>query len=216
MITINDREQTIRSDQVQLEDLVGVSTLPDGVIAVGKSGTVQRQDPGGWGVYAQGITDDLNAVVAFGPTAAWTVGMGGVSYRLEPAGWRPVSTGVSTALRAIAGTSIDDAVAVGDDGVILIWRGRWSPLPEVPKVSYRAVLRAGPVTYAAGDAGTLVRFSSAPFSRAELSRVDLGTTCTLRALFARGDEVWVIGSDGAKAAVWRISGGAPFRWGECS
>ncbi|HEX9496065.1 MAG TPA: hypothetical protein VGA38_09925 [Candidatus Limnocylindria bacterium] len=213
VVTINDREQTIRSDQVQLEDLVGVATLPDGVLAVGKSGTVQRQDPGGWGQYAQGITDDLTAVIAFGPTSAWAVGMGGVSFRLEPAGWRPVPTGVTSALRAVSATAVDDAVAAGDDGVVLVWSGRWQRIANVPTVGYRAVLRAGAVAYAAGDGGTLVRFSGAG---TDLGRIDLGTTCTLRALFARGDEVWVIGSDGAKAAVWRITKGtAVFRWGEC-
>ena len=210
VVTINDREQTIRSDQVQLEDLSGVTTLSDGVIAVGRSGTVQRQDPGGWGRYAVGIDEDLTAVIAFGPTSAWAVGLGGVSYRLEPAGWRPIPTGVSVALRAVSATSVEDVVAAGDDGVILVWDGRWRQLANVPKVGYRAVLRAGAVTYAAGDAGTLVRFAGP-----DVGRVDLGSSCTLRALFARGDEVWAIGSDGGRAAVWRITGGTVFRWGEC-
>jgi hypothetical protein len=82
-------------------------------------------------------------------------------------------------------------------------------------VTYRAVLRAGPVTYAAGDGGTLIRFQSAPFTRADVTPVDLGTTCTLRGLFSRGSEVWVIGSDGGRAGVWRIAGGTVFHWGQC-
>jgi hypothetical protein len=49
------------------------------------------------------------------------------------------------------------------------------------------------------------------------SRVDLGTTCTLRALFTRDTELWVVGSDGGRAGVWRISsGGAVFHWGQCA
>ena len=89
------------------------------------------------------------------------------------------------------------------------------PLPDVPKVTYRAVLRAGPVTYAAGDGGTLISFQSAPFTRSDVSRVELGTTCTLRSLFSRGDELWVVGSDGGRAAVWRLAASGVFHWGEC-
>lgn len=215
VVTIDDRDQTIRSDSVLPEDFLGLAPLADGVLAVGRSGTVQRQGSGGWGPYAAGIDADLFAVAAFGPTSAWTVGAGGVSYRLEPAGWRPVETGVTSTLRSLSAISVDDAVAAGDDGVILIWSGRWKPLADAPKVTYRALLRAGPVTYAAGDDGTLIAFQSAPFTRSDLHRVDLGTTCTLRSLFRRGDEVWVVGSDGGHAAVWRISGGAVFRWGQC-
>jgi hypothetical protein len=215
VVTIDDHEQTLRSDTVQPQDLSGVAQLADGVLVVGQNGSVQRQGPNGWGVYANGIDEDLFAIAAFGPTSAWAVGAGGVSYRLEPAGWRPVATGVAATLRAISATSVTDAVAVGDDGVVLFWDGGWKPLADVPKVGYHAVLRAGPVTYAAGDGGVLVRFSSTSLARALITPISLGTTCTLRGLFARGDEVWVVGSDGGRAAVWRITQGTAFRWGEC-
>ena len=214
VIAINDRDQTIRSDSVLLEDFLGVATLGDGVLVVGRSGTVQRQGGGGWGVYAAGIDEDLYAVAAFSPSSAWAVGAGGASYRLEPAGWRPVATGVSSTLRAIAARSVDDALAVGDDGVLLVWSDGWKPVAGAPKVSYRAALRLGAVAYAAGDRGTLVRLSD-PNGHPAVAVVDLGTTCTLRALFARGEELWVIGSDGGRAGVWRLSGGTIFRWGQC-
>ena len=215
VVTINDREQTIRSDTVLFGDLLGVAPLGDGVLAVGRSGTVQRQGAGGWSVYANGIDEDLVAVAAFGPSSAWAVGAGGVSYRLEPAGWRPVPTDVTATLRAIAARAVDDAVVVGDDGVILAWTGRWTPVGGVPKVSYRAVLRVGSAVYAAGDHGTLVRFSD-PIARSDATPVDLGTTCTLRALFSRGDAVWVIGSEGGRAAVWRVGSDRSIAgWGAC-
>jgi heat shock protein HtpX len=215
VVTIDDREQTIRSDSVQLDDFLGVTPLADGVLAVGRAGSVQRQGLGGWGIYATGIDEDLYAAAAFSPSSAWAVGAGGVTYRLEPDGWRPVPSGVTATLRSVSATSIDDAVVAGDDGVVLVWAGRWQQLADVPKVGYHAVLRAGAVTYAAGDSGTLISFSSAPSTGADQRRIDLGTTCTLRGLFSRGAELWVVGSDGGNAGVWRISGGTVFHWGQC-
>ena len=215
VVAINDRDQTIRSDSVLPEDFLGLAPLADGVLVVGRAGTVERQGGAGWGRYASGIEEDLFGVAAFDPTSAWAVGAGGASYRLEPGGWRPVPTGVTSTLRAIAATSLDDAVAAGDDGVVLVWAGRWERLENIPKVRYQAVLRAGAATYAAGDGGTLISFQSASFTRSAVARIDLGTSCTLRALFGRGDEIWVIGSDGGRSAVWRITGGTVFRWGQC-
>ena len=86
VITIDDLQQTIRSDAVQVEDFLGLSPLADGMLVVGRAGTVERQNAGGWGLYASGIDEDLYAVAAFSPTSAWAVGDGGVTYRLEPAG----------------------------------------------------------------------------------------------------------------------------------
>jgi hypothetical protein len=45
--------------------------------------------------------------------------------------------------------------------------------------------------------------------------VDLATTCTLRSVFARGAEVWFVGSEGTRAGVWRQSDGHVDRWGTC-
>lgn len=218
VVTINDRDQTIRADSVVVEDFFGVAPLSDGVIAVGRTGTVQRQAAAGWGAYASGIEEDLYAVAAFGPASAWTVGAGGVSYRLEPAGWRPVATGVTGTLRAIAARAVDDVIAVGDDGAIVIWGGRWKRIDaDAPThVTWRAALRVGEfTTYIAGDRGTLLRFTGTAASKPAFDVIPLGTTCTLRALFAQGDEVWVIGSDGARSAVWRITGGTVVHWGQC-
>jgi len=214
VVTMDDREQTIRSDEVQLDDFLGVAPLAGGVLAVGRAGTVQRQDAGGWGIYAAGIDEDLYAVIAFGPLSDWAAGAGGVTYRLEASGWRPVTTGVTATLRAVAARAVDDAVVAGDDGTILFWRGAWTPIPA-PKVTYRAAVRAGDVTYVAGDGGTLLRFTTTGLSAPVPVVVPLGTTCTLRGLFTRGSEVWVVGSDGGRAAVWRLGTGGTFRWGEC-
>ena len=214
LVTIDDRAQTIRADSLQPEDLLAISPLADGALAVGRGGTVQRLGGGGWGVYASGIDEDLFGVAAFSPTSAWVVGAGGVSYRLETAGWRPVPTGVTGTLRAVTGSSADDAVAVGDDGVVLVWDRGWRRVADVPAAGYRAVLRLGASVYVAGDRGTLLRLPAGPAARAA-APVELGTSCTLRALFARGEELWVVGSDGGRAGVWRLAGGTVFRWGQC-
>ena len=125
-----------------------------------------------------------------------------------------MTTGVTTTLHAIAARSVDDAVVVGDDGVVLVWRDGWKRV-EAPLLTYRAALRVGPVTYIAGDNGTLLRLPGGVGTTPSVARVPLDTTCTLRALFSRGDEVWVVGSDSGRAAVWRIVRGTVFRWGQC-
>ena len=215
VITIDDLQQTIRSDAVQVEDFLGLSPLADGMLVVGRAGTVERQNAGGWGLYASGIDEDLYAIAAFSPTSAWAVGDGGVTYRLEPAGWRPVAGGVTATLRAIAARAVDDAVVVGDGATVLVWDGAWKSLDPPVHVGFHAALPAGEGTYIAGDGGTLLLLSGTPASPT-FTRIDLATTCTLRALFARGTELWVVGSDGGHAAVWRISaGGAVFHWGQC-
>lgn len=216
VVTIDDRLQTIRSDTVQFADFLGVAPLADGVLVVGRMGTVERQDANGWGVYAGGIDEDLYAIAAFSPTSAWAVGDGGVTYRLEPAGWRPVATGTTATLRAIAARTVDDAVVVGDDATVLVWDGAWKSVVPPVHVGFHAALRTGDGTYLAGDGGTLLRLSGTAGSPV-FSRVDLGATCTLRALFTRGTEVWVVGSDGGRAGVWRVSaGGTVFHWGQCA
>lgn len=216
VITIDDRLQTIRSDTIQFADFLGLASLADGVLVVGRMGTVERQDANGWGLYAGGIDEDLYAIAAFSPTSAWVVGSVGVTYRLESAGWRPVATGVTATLRAIAARAVDDAVVAGDDGTVLVWDGAWKSVVPPVQVGFHAALRTADGTYLAGDGGTLLRLAGTAASPV-FSRVDLGTTCTLRSLFTRGTELWVVGSDGGRAGVWRISaGGAVFHWGQCA
>lgn len=216
VVTIDDRQQTIRSDAVQVEDFLGLAPLADGMLVVGRTGTVERQDGNGWGRYAAGIDEDLYAIAAFGPTSAWVVGDAGVTYRLEPLGWRPVATGVTAILRAIAARAVDDAVVVGDDATVLVWDGGWKRVAPPVHVAFHAALRIGDGTYIAGDQGTLLRLSGIPAAPA-FTRIDLGTACTLRALFTRGTELWVVGSDGGRAGVWRIAqDGTIFHWGQCA
>lgn len=219
VVTIDDQARTIRPDSVQLDDLYAVAPLPGGLLAAGARGSVMLQQPSGWAPYAQGIDEDLRGIAAFSLTSAWAVGTGGASYRLEADGWRPVPTGVTSDLRAIAARSVDDVIAAGDDGVVLAWAGRWKRVEAgLPAgVQWRAALRIADLTYLAGDRGTLVRLRGASSGDLAIEPVALGADgCTLRALFTRAnDEVWVIGSDGGRAAVWRLGRDGAQRWGDC-
>lgn len=212
VVTIDDAARSIRSDAVQLDDLLAISLLPDGALAAGRRGSVLRQTAAGWFPHARGLAEDLEAIAAFGSASAWVVGAGGVTYRLVEAGWRAEPSATSATLRAIAGTRVDDVVAVGDGGTILRYRNGWEPIaPVVPRVTLRAVTVVGGVTWIAGDRGTLLRLDAGD----AIAAFDLGTACTLRAIFAQGETLWVIGSDATRAAVWRIAGGATRQWGSC-
>ena len=210
ILTIDDRAKTIRADDVGYMDFYGVSLLPDGALAVGAQGTVQRQTASGWLAYAVGIEEDLFTVVGFSGTSGWAAGANGVSYRLESAGWRAFPTGVTSSLRALAGTSPTDMLAAGDDGVVLRFDGRWRPLPSGVDTALRAAVRAGQVTYVVGDRGVALAVDGA-----SVTRIDLGTSCALHGVFARGSEIWFVGSEGTHAGVWRRAGDRVEKWGTC-
>jgi hypothetical protein len=212
VVTINDRAKTIQPDDLGPFDAHGISLVADGALVVGSEGNVQRQTSAGWQPFARGIEEDLFGVAGFGGASAWMVGAGGVSYRLEDAGWRPFATGTSAVLRTVAGASPGDAVAAGDDGVLLRFDfdGRWRPLESGVQNRLRAAVRAGAVTYVAGDRGVALAIEEN-----NVQRIDLGTTCALHSVFARGNEVWFVGSEGTRAGVWRRSGDRVERWGTC-
>lgn len=210
VLLVDERAQQIRSESLGIEDLSGVSDMRDGVLVSGTRGTVQLLAGGQWQPFAAGIDEDLYAIRGFSLTSAWAVGAGGVSYRLEPAGWREVATGVDAALFSVAARSATDVVAVGERGTIVRFDGKsWSAVRSGVETVLRDVLAASDL-WIVGDAGVVLTGDP-------LRRVDLGTTCDLRAVFARGDEVWIVGSSGSRGGVWRVRGGAVAQqWGECA
>lgn len=210
VLTIDDRVRSLRADDLGIFDLFGISLLPEGALVVGADGAVLLQTSSGWQPYARGLTGDLFAVVAFTPHSAWTVGSSGASYRLEDAGWRQFATGTTATLRGLAASSPNEAIAAGDGGTLLRFDGRWRPLDSGVKSDLRAAVRVGGVTYVAGDAGVLLAVQGN-----DVSRIDLTTTCNLRGLFAKGSDLWIVGSTGTKAAVWRRAGDKIERWGGC-
>ena len=215
VVSIDEVARTIQADDIGLFDAYSVSILPDGALVVGSDGSVQRHSSAGWDKYAEGIDEDLYGVVGFAGGSAWMVGAKGVTYRLEKAGeavgWKPYESGTTVALRTIAATSPTEAVAAGDDGVLLRFDGRWRPLESGVKHELRASARVGPITYVVGDAGTALAVEG----NAVRPVPNLTTTCALRAVFAYGSDVWFVGSEGTHAGVWRKTGDRIDRWGTC-
>lgn len=211
VLSIDDLAKTIRADDIGLFDPYAVSLLPDGALVVGSAGTVQRQTAAGWIEYAKGISEDLYGVVGFASGSAWAVGAGGATYRLEPLGWQQYETGTPAALRTISAASPTEAIAAGDDGVLLRFDGSWRPLESGVQHELRASVRVGPITYVVGDRGTALTVEG----NAVRPVANLTTTCSLRGVFVRGNEVWFVGSDGTLAGVWRQSGDRIDRWGTC-
>jgi hypothetical protein len=143
------------------------------------------------------------------------VGAGGVTYRLEKVGsdvgWKPYETGTTVALRTIAATSPTEAIAAGDDGVILRFDGSWRALESGVKSELRASARVGPITYIVGDGGTALAVDGNTVRPV----ANMSTTCALRGVFAHGNEVWFVGSEGTLAGVWRKTGDRIDHWGTC-
>ena len=211
VVSIDDLAKTINADDIGLFNAYAVSLLPDGTLVVGSDGTVQRQTAAGWGDYARGIDEDLYGVVGFAGSSAWIVGAGGVTYRLESVGWKQYETGTTASLRTISAASPIEAIAAGDDGVILRFDGRWRALESGVKRELRASARVGPVTYVVGDAGTALAIEGNDVRPI----ANISTTCALRSVFVHGGEVWFVGSEGTLAGVWRQSGDRIDRWGTC-
>ncbi|TMF56082.1 MAG: hypothetical protein E6I19_06940 [Chloroflexi bacterium] len=226
VLIVDDRARSINAFDVTVEDLRGVAAMSQGAMVVGTQGMVQLLSGGTWQPYASGIEEDLNGLIVFGLESAWVVGSQGISYRLEVAGWRPVKTGVDVTLRAIAGPSIETAVAVGDGGTILALSGlTWTKVESGVDTSLRAVAAVGSTVWTVGDGGVVLTVDGAlvtagtsiPAKPTVVTRVDIGTTCSLTSVFAHGQDIWIVGSRGGVSGVWRLRDGkVAERWGECS
>ncbi len=209
ILLVDEDAKTVSSIFLGVDDFSGVSVMADGDLVSGSSGRVQLLSGGAWQPFAAGISEDLLAITGFSLSSAWAVGMHGASYRLEPAGWREVPTGVEVALRAVAASAVTDAVAVGDAGTVLRFDGkRWNALSSGVDSALRDAV-AAPALWIVGDAGVVLTGDP-------LRRVDIGTSCDLHAVFARGPDVWIVGSSGSRGGVWRLRDGAVAeKWGAC-
>lgn len=211
VVVVDERARTVQVDAAGVEDLLAVSASADGAaLAVGTRGTVLNR-AAGWSAFARGIEEDLHGV-SVGTGSAWLVGAGGAAYRLEERGWRALPTGRAVTLQAVAASGPEEALAVGDAGTVLRWQGGWMPIASGVGVALRAVVRVGGIAYAGGDEGVALRLDLAG-DRVE--RIDLGTRCPVRSVFARGEETWFVASGGGRAAVWRRTATDLRRWGDC-
>ncbi len=174
-----------------LRSLVAVACGQDTVLAVGAFGHVVTIDD-----VAKTIRgDDIGLFDAYAISLLW----------------KQFVTGTTASLRTIAAASPAEAIAAGDDGVLLRFDGNWRPLESGVKQELRASARVGPITYVVGDGGTALAVEGntvRPITK-------ITTTCALRGVFARGNEVWFVGSEGTLAGVWRQTPDRIDRWGTC-
>lgn len=214
MVTIDERTRQIRSQDIALNDLFGVSPVGDGALMVGSEGAVYILAGGETQPYARAIDEHLRDVVAFSQTSAWAVGADGITYRLDQRGWNPLGSGQTATLRAVAATTAAAPVAVGDGGTIVAYAGGgWHTVKSGVSATLRDVI-VEPGVWIAGDGGTLLRGSLD-----DLRPVDLHTSCDLVSVFARGGraEVWVVGVRAGGGGVWVLAGDGSVikHWGGC-
>jgi len=132
-----------------------------------------------------------------GAGTALAVGEGGtiLRYEIEHPTWRSEASPTRSELRAVA-QQLDEAIAVGDDGVIAERdeSGNWTLAAPVTKRTLRAVVYSSYGAIAVGDGGTIVR----RVARHEPWRVE--PSATTRDLFGACSglrDVWVVGAGGA-------------------
>lgn len=218
LLTIDEERRQVRADRFGTDDLSAVARIPGGAVAVGTAGTVVEQGDLGWRAVTAGVTEDLYGV-AIGRTVAgvtgWVVGGGGGAYRFAEGTWRKVESGATATLRAVVEIG-DVAYAVGDGGIVR-WRGQgWEPVRGAPGSLRAAAVVGASTVWAVGERGTVVEVSRATEPGGGAVRtIDLGTACTLRAVFAEGPAVWIVGSDGTRGGAWRIAPTGTDRWGTC-
>ncbi|MBI2325045.1 MAG: hypothetical protein HYU87_08815, partial [Chloroflexi bacterium] len=219
ILTIDDELRRVRVDRFGADDLSALARFSSGAVAVGAAGTVAQQGDLGWRLLETGVTEDLLGIAFKDPRPlvtfplAWIVGAGGASYRLVETGWERVATGTTATLRDVVLDS-GGALAVGDRGTILRYldvdRG-WKPIASGTEVALQALaIVGGSTAWIVGEKGTVIEVAGEA-----VRRVDLGTACTLRAVFTQGSAVWVVGSDGVRGGAWRVAPTGTERWGSC-
>jgi hypothetical protein len=205
VLVVDEQSRQIRSTAISIEDLFGISTLPEGNVIVGTRGSVFSLDATGDVIPAVPVDEDLFGVVAF-QDSAWIVGDRGITYRLDQRGLNPVGSGQVNTLRAVAGLTAASVIAVGDKGTIVTYNAGWHALASGVDVTLRDIT-VGAGLWIAGDAGTLLTTGS---EVGTFRKVDLRTTCDLVAVFTQGGDVWVVGRPalGGGGGVWRLRNGA--------
>ena len=146
------------------QNLNGVSTNGNSVIAVGDVGTIVRYEPvSGWALNGSPTTNRLRAVAFAGSQTAWAVGSAGTILRLTGTTWMPSYSGVTSDLYAVYARSTNDVWAVGDAGTVLHFDGTsWLPLvlPAGSRANLRGVVaRSSSDVWMIGAAGEAFRYA---------------------------------------------------------
>ncbi|GMV39431.1 MAG: hypothetical protein AMXMBFR64_11470 [Myxococcales bacterium] len=135
--------------------------------------------------------------------AVWSVGDGGaISSWDKDAGWKPVTSPTAKRLNSVAATSEHLALAVGDDGTVLVWNGSsWSLAPsQTTSHLYGVAFGPSRIGWAVGAGGTALRYVGGTWTKTTTP-----TTKTLRAVWAGADDgAWAVGDGGT---LLRWSGG---------
>jgi hypothetical protein len=150
----------------------------------------------GWCWDAPGVQgNSLRAVAANSLTDVWAVGSLGLALHSDGTNWSAHWAPTQKALRALW-LDGSELWAVGDDSTVLHYAGQaWeaAPLPGLATgVSLRGV--AGDPSghlWIVGDGGTLFERRAGSWTR-----VDVGTTAALNAIWAGADGAWAVGDGG--------------------
>ncbi len=157
--------------------------------------------------YESALVDASIFGLSSGAGTALAVGEGGAIFRheVDDAKWTKMDAPAKTALRAVA-QQADEAIAVGDGGVILEMEGdAWKSVASPTKRTLRAIVYTSYGAVAIGDGGTIARRLAPHLAwQAEAS----GTVSDLFGACAGLRDVWIVGSAGTVIArsedAWKV------------
>jgi hypothetical protein len=157
--------------------------------------------------YESALVDASIFGLSSGAGTALAVGDGGAIFRhkVDDAKWTKMDAPAKDALRAVA-QQVDEAIAVGDGGVILEMEGdAWKSVASPTKRTLRAVVYTSYGAVAVGDGGTIVR-RLAPHMAWQTDAS--GTGSDLFGACAGLRDVWLAGSAGTVVSrgedAWKV------------
>ncbi len=162
--------------------------------AVGRSGTILRQNGAGWSTVTTGFTQNLFAVGGTGANDVWAVGASGPVTHFNGVSWTASFVG-SNKWSGVWGSSPSDIFTVGDGGRIQRFNGSsWGSLMTTGTTRNLDAVwgTSGSNVYAVGDAGVVLRYNGSTWTA-----LAVGTTRNLNTVWgSSASDVFVGGSSG--------------------